>query len=138
MSEYHEPQQELDDRVRDLHRALSSLREEIEAIDWYTQRAARCADDQLRRVIEHNRDEEIEHACMALEWLRRTMPEWDEALRTYLFQEGDIVELEKIAEARESAAALGGGATTQSGARGAPPSGAGGLGIGSLRPSNGT
>lgn len=127
MSEYHEPQEELDDRVRDLHRALSSLREEIEAVDWYTQRAARAADDQLRRVIEHNRDEEIEHACMTLEWLRRVVPAWDEALRTYLFKTGDIVGIEKVAEGKEAAET---GAIAEAGAG---PGGTGrGLGVGSL------
>jgi uncharacterized protein len=115
MTEYHEPQEELDDRVRDLHRALSSLKEEVEAVDWYNQRAARAVDADLRRVIEHNRDEEIEHACMTLEWLRRTMPEWDAALRTYLFVSGDIV----AAEASPSA-------------KPAPGTGRG-LGVGSLR-----
>jgi uncharacterized protein len=95
MSDYHEPQEELSEFVRDLHRALSSLKEEIEAVDWYTQRAARCSDPELKRVIEHNRDEEIEHACMTLEWLRRNTPAWDEALKTYLFKSGDIVALEE-------------------------------------------
>lgn len=98
MSDYHEPQEELSDAVRDQHRALSSLKEEIEAVDWYTQRAERCSDPQLKRVIEHNRDEEIEHACMTLEWLRRSVPAWDDALKTYLFQTGDIVALEHAAE----------------------------------------
>jgi ferritin-like protein len=98
MTDYHEPQDELSEAVRDLHRALSSLKEEIEAVDWYTQRAHRCGDPQLKRVIEHNRDEEIEHACMTLEWLRRTVPAWDAALRTYLFQTGDIVEAEEAAK----------------------------------------
>jgi ferritin-like protein len=128
MTEYHEPQAELDDRVRDEHRALASLREEIEAVDWYTQRAARCADPELRSVIEHNRDEEIEHACMTLEWLRRSVPEWDQALRTYLFTSGAIVDVEKAKEAAEHAA---------SGAPAAPASSGGessgrGLGVGSL------
>lgn len=126
MSEYHEPQEELTDHVRDLHRALSSLREEIEAVDWYTQRAARAADDQLRKIIEHNRDEEIEHACMTLEWLRRAVPEWDEALRTYLFKSGDIVGIEKVAEGKEAAEAGTVSPPATSGGTGR------GLGVGSL------
>lgn len=133
MSDYHEPQEELDDLVRDLHRALSSLKEEIEAVDWYTQRAFRCADPVLRRVIEHNRDEEIEHAVMTLEWLRRTVPAWDEMLRTYLFTSGDIVGVEKAAEAAGGAGKLPG-----TGARGDAPQQPGrGLGVGSLRERNG-
>lgn len=128
MSEYHEPESELSDGVRDLHRALTSLKEEIEAVDWYNQRAARAADPALRRVLEHNRNEEIEHACMALEWLRRTMPEWDAALRTYLYAAGDIVAAEEAAEHK------GGGAKGE----GASPTGTGrGLGVGSLREGRG-
>ena len=130
MTQYHEPPEELDDGVRDRVRALTSLREEIEAVDWYTQRASRCTDPVLRRVIEHNRNEEIEHACMTLEWLRRKTPAWDEALRTYLFKSGDIVELEKAAESDEAEAAP------------SPPvlradPAATGLGVGSLRDSIG-
>ena len=87
MSDYHEPYQELDENARDLHRALTSLREEVEAIDWYHQRVALCDDPVLRKVLAHNRNEEIEHACMTLEWLRRTVPEWEVQLRTYLFSE---------------------------------------------------
>lgn len=128
MSDYHEPQEELDDQVRDMHRALSSLKEEIEAVDWYTQRAFRCADPVLRRVIEHNRDEEIEHAVMTLEWLRRTVPVWDDMLRTYLFSSGDIVGVEKAAEGGGGAGKLPGGSP-----RADAPQPGHGLGIGSLR-----
>jgi ferritin-like protein len=98
MSEYHEPEGELDPKTRDLHRALASLKEEIEAVDWYNQRVACANDDQLRRILEHNRNEEIEHACMTLEWLRRNMPPWNEALTTYLFARGDVVEREHEVE----------------------------------------
>ncbi|MFW5742806.1 MAG: encapsulin-associated ferritin-like protein [Spirochaetota bacterium] len=94
MSDYHEKPGELSDRTKDFVRALHSLREEIEAIDWYQQRVDVTGDEQLKAVLAHNRDEEIEHACMTLEWLRREMPGWDEELRTYLFTEKDITELE--------------------------------------------
>ena len=95
MSAYHEPVEELPAHDRDIHRALNSLKEEIEAIDWYHQRVVTSADTELKRIVEHNRDEEIEHACMALEWLRRQSPAWDEHLRTYLFSSGSITELEE-------------------------------------------
>lgn len=95
MSEYHEPEAELSAHVRDLHRALTSLKEEIEAVDWYNQRWEACKDETLRAVLAHNRDEEIEHASMTLEWLRRNMSPWDAALRTYLFTEAPITEIEE-------------------------------------------
>jgi ferritin-like protein len=91
MSDYHEPEAELAPEVRDVHRALNSLKEEIEAVDWYHQRVAVTTDAALREVLAHNRDEEIEHACMTLEWLRRNMPGWDEQLRARVFTEGPIV-----------------------------------------------
>jgi ferritin-like protein len=98
MSEYHEPESELSEQARDQHRALASLKEEIEAIDWYNQRWAACKDESLRAVLAHNRDEEIEHACMTLEWLRRNMAHFDTVLRTYLFTEAEITEIEEAAE----------------------------------------
>jgi ferritin-like protein len=91
----HEPIESLRPATRDLHRALVSLMEELEAIDWYQQRADATTDAELRAVIEHNRDEEIEHAMMALEWIRRQSPKFDENMRTYLFSEGPITEVEK-------------------------------------------
>jgi uncharacterized protein len=90
MSNYHEPAEELSKETRDFSRALNSLKEEIEAVDWYQQRVDVTGDEQLKSILEHNRDEEIEHACMTLEWLRRNMPGWDEELRSYLFKDGDI------------------------------------------------
>ena len=90
MSNYHEPAEELSKETRDFSRALNSLKEEIEAVDWYQQRVDVTSDNQLKTILEHNRDEEIEHACMTLEWLRRNMPGWEEELRNYLFKEGDI------------------------------------------------
>ncbi|MFW5752346.1 MAG: encapsulin-associated ferritin-like protein [bacterium] len=94
MSNYHEPAGELNNKTRDFTRALNSLKEEIEAIDWYQQRVDTATDEGLKKILAHNRDEEIEHACMTLEWLRRNMDQWDEELRTYLFTEGEITELE--------------------------------------------
>jgi len=94
MTDYHEPPEELSQETRNFTRALHSLREEIEAIDWYHQRIQASEDDSLRRILVHNRNEEMEHASMALEWLRRHMEGWDERLRTYLFTEGEISEIE--------------------------------------------
>ena len=90
-NDYHEPFELLDDAVRDQHRALASLKEEIEAVDWYHQRVALCSDPALARVLAHNRDEEIEHACMTLEWLRRVMPAWDAQLKRYLFSKEAVI-----------------------------------------------
>lgn len=99
--DYHEPPDSLSPEVRDQTRALTSLKEEIEAVDWYTQRAACCHSDELRAILIHNRDEEIEHACMTIEWLRRQLPAWDRQLSTYLFTKTPIVHSEQAA--RESA-----------------------------------
>ena len=94
MSEFHEPPEDLSPQTRDFRRALNSLKEEIEAIDWYQQRIDSTQNEQLKRIIEHNKKEEMEHAMMALEWLRRNMDGWDEKMKQYLFKEKDIVELE--------------------------------------------
>jgi uncharacterized protein len=98
MSEYHEPYELLPDDARDLHRAVKSLMEELEAVDWYNQRVAASGDEALKTVLSHHRDEEIEHACMLLEWLRRRSPKWDENLRNYLFTEAPITEVEESLE----------------------------------------
>jgi uncharacterized protein len=87
---YHEPYDKLSDKTRDVHRAIVSLMEELEAIDWYNQRVDVCTDEELRLVLAHNRDEEVEHAAMTLEWLRRRLPTFDKELREYLFKEGSI------------------------------------------------
>jgi len=88
-SDYHEPFEELDERCRDLHRALTSLKEEIEAVDWYQQRVALCSDPSLAHILAHNRDEEIEHACMTLGWLRRNVPAWETSLQRYVFNDAE-------------------------------------------------
>ncbi len=93
----HEEKDSLNPKTIDLHRAIVSLMEELEAVDWYQQRADACTDAQLKAVLEHNRDEEMEHAAMVLEWIRRTTPSMDKFLRTYLFTEGDITKIEKAA-----------------------------------------
>ncbi|HRF11466.1 MAG: hypothetical protein AW09_001481 [Candidatus Accumulibacter phosphatis] len=84
---YHEPVEELSATTRDLHRAIVSLMEELEAIDWYNQRAEACGDAELRAIIEHNRDEEKEHAAMLIEWIRRHDTRLSQELKEYLFTE---------------------------------------------------
>jgi len=95
---YHEPIEALDAAVIDRHRAISSIMEELEAVDWYDQRVAATDDPELAAVLAHNRDEEKEHAAMTIEWLRRNDPVFDRHLRTYLFTEGSITEIEHEAE----------------------------------------
>ena len=95
MSDYHEPTEDLSENTRNIVRALNTLKEEVEAVNWYQQRVDVCKDEGLRRMLEHHRDEEIEHAVMAIEWLRRNMGFWDEALKTYLFTKEDIVSIEE-------------------------------------------
>ncbi|HOV05557.1 MAG TPA: ferritin-like domain-containing protein [Hyphomicrobiales bacterium] len=87
---YHEPVSELSDETRDMHRAIISLMEELEAVDWYNQRVDACKDDELREILAHNRDEEKEHAAMVLEWIRRKDPAFDHELKDYLFKDGPI------------------------------------------------
>ncbi|RUO64043.1 hypothetical protein SAMN06297229_1781 [Pseudidiomarina planktonica] len=82
---YHEPVEELSDETRDFHRATVSLMEELEAVDWYNQRVDACKDAELKAILKHNRDEEIEHAAMALEWIRRNNKVFDKYLREILF-----------------------------------------------------
>lgn len=89
--ELHEAASELTQSTREMHRAIVSLMEELEAIDWYQQRVDACRDPELRAVLAHNRDEEKEHAAMTLEWIRRNDKVFDRELREYLFQDGSIV-----------------------------------------------
>ncbi|MCC7273452.1 MAG: ferritin [Alphaproteobacteria bacterium] len=117
---FHEDASKLSAETQDMHRAIVSLMEELEAVDWYQQRVDAAGDDELRAILAHNRDEEIEHASMVLEWLRRRNPTFAENLGTYLDTTGPITAVETAA--------------TGSGAGGAPAGGGdGSLGIGSLK-----
>jgi ferritin-like protein len=93
---YHEPLDKLSSTTQDMHRALVSLQEELEAVDWYQQRADATEDAELKAILLHNMREEIEHASMVLEWLRRNNPDFATHLRTYLFQEKPILEIEAV------------------------------------------
>ena len=94
----HENESKLQPATVDRHRAIASLMEELEAVDWYDQRVDAATDPDLAAILRHNRDEEKEHAAMVLEWLRRNDPVLDRHLRTYLFKTGSITELEDEAE----------------------------------------
>ena len=94
MINYHEPPESLSNPTRDTARALHSLKEEIEAIDWYHQRVEKCSNAQLKKILEHNREEEIEHACALIEWLRKNMNGWDDNLKRNLFIKNDINSIE--------------------------------------------
>ena len=87
---YHEPIEELSPQTRDMHRAIVSLMEELEAVDWYNQRADACQDPELKAILEHNRDEEKEHAAMVLEWIRRRDPRFSHELKDFLFTDKRI------------------------------------------------
>jgi ferritin-like protein len=112
----HEPEARLTADTIDRHRALASIQEELEAVDWYAQRVDATDDADLAGVLAHNRDEEKEHAAMTLEWLRRHDAVLDRHLRTYLFTTGSILEIEVEVEAANDDVA-----------------GSGSLGIGSLK-----
>lgn len=96
----HAPRERLSPKTLAMHQAITSLMEELEAADWYRQRADDCDDEALEAILLHNMREEIEHAAMALEWLRRNDSEFDKQLRTYLFSSGDITEVEHKAGKR--------------------------------------
>jgi ferritin-like protein len=98
---FHESADILQPGTKDRHRAIVSLMEELEAVDWYDQRIDAAGDDDLKGILRHNRDEEKEHASMLLEWLRRHDEAWDRFLRTYLFSEGPITDLAEAVEAGE-------------------------------------
>ena len=123
----HENAETLGAQVIDTHRAIVSLMEELEAVDWYNQRAKATADPSLRAVLEHNRDEEKEHAAMALEWIRRNDSKFAEHLKTFLFTDGPITGIEQVE--------IHGGADGATGGEDEPgsPAADGSLGIGSLR-----
>ena len=118
----HEDANKLGSDVIDQHRAIVSLMEELEAVDWYNQRAKATGNPDLRAILEHNRDEEKEHAAMVLEWLRRGDAKLSQHLKTYLFTKGALTEIEAVAE--HGGGESGGGSGSDSD---------GSLGIGSLR-----
>jgi hypothetical protein len=132
----HEPLDLLDEAGVDYHRAMVSLREELEAIDWYNQRVEATSDPSLAAVLAYNRDDEKEHAAMALEWVRRRDPAMDANLRKFLFTSQPITEV-----GSGDGAAVGGGegsgdgsGESESGSGGVPAlAGSGSLGIGSLK-----
>ncbi len=120
----HEDPAKLGPETIDRHRAIVSLMEELEAVDWYDQRIQATEDDELRAILAHNRDEEKEHAAMVLEWLRRRDAVFAQQLRAYLFSEGSIVGKEEAETGGEAGGAAGVEAGTD---------GDGSLGVGSLR-----
>lgn len=87
---YHEPIDELSNETRDMHRAITSLMEELEAVDWYNQRVDASKDPELKAILAHNRDEEKEHAAMVLEWIRRRDPAFDHEMKDFLFTDKPI------------------------------------------------
>ena len=103
---YHEPLELLSGETRDMHRAIVSLMEELQAIDWYQQRADACSDPQLKEVLLHNKNEEIEHATMLMEWIRRHSDHFNTTMRKYLFTEQPIAGIEKGAGANGPAPAV--------------------------------
>jgi uncharacterized protein len=116
---YHEPTDQLTVPTQDLHRAIRSLMEELEAVDWYQQRVDACSDDDLRAILAHNRDEEKEHAAMVLEWIRRRDSVFDEQLRKYLFTTASIVGREETTkDDQKTVAANPGGIGSLRGPRG--------------------
>lgn len=131
---WHAPYDQLKPETQDMARAIHSLMEELEAIDWYGQRMDVTHDDELRRILEHNRDEEKEHAAMVLEWIRRRDPRFDEHLRTYLFTTGDVLTIEERAEAGELSGKGYPVAPPMAAAPAAPPEPPHALTVGSLRP----
>ena len=120
---YHEPLELLSEDTKNMHRAIVSLREELDAVDWYQQRAEACSDEDLRAVLIHNRNEEIEHAMMVLEWIRRHSPTFDANMATYLKSSGPIVQIESKQ--------VGGGGPSRGGEDSSTA--ASSLGIGSLK-----
>lgn len=116
----HEPIELLSEDTKNQHRAIVSLMEELEAVDWYQQRAEACTDPELKAVLIHNKNEEVEHAMMTLEWLRRKVPVFADNISTYIGSTGPIVSVEQ-------------GATGGGGGGAEAPSTSVSLGIGSLK-----
>jgi ferritin-like protein len=103
---YHEPVELLSNETRDMHRAIVSLMEELEAIDWYQQRVEACSDPLLKDVLRHNNNEEIEHAAMVMEWIRRHSDQFNQKMRQYLFTEQPITGIEKGAGTDDAPASV--------------------------------
>lgn len=122
---FHESEEHLKPATRDMHRAIVSLMEELEAVDWYQQRMDATESPELRDILRHNRDEEKEHAAMVLEWIRRRDPSFDVKLREYLFTEGSITGREELA--------TGNGGNGRGTARGGQTASRGLITVGSLR-----
>ncbi len=104
----HAPRERLTRETLHSHHAIVSLKEELDAVDWYRQRAEDCDDPELKEILLHNMREEIEHACMALEWLRRADADWAGMLETYLFTQGPVTEVEEAATGEGAGEAAGG------------------------------
>jgi hypothetical protein len=119
---FHESEDALRPETKDRHRAIVSIMEEMEAVDWYDQRVDAAHDAELKAILAHNRDEEKEHASMTLEWLRRRDAGWDEQLRNYLFTDKPVLEVEEAIDEAEAGNKVS-----------KVSSGDGSLGIGSLR-----
>ena len=120
----HVPREVLSQEGRLLHYAITSLKEELDAVDWYRQRADDTEDEQLRQILLHNMREEMEHAAMVLEWLRRNNGDFAGHLKTYLFTDKPIVGIERAVEGRDGPASAGGSGNI---------SGSAGVTIGSLK-----
>ncbi|MBI1356660.1 MAG: ferritin [Acidobacteria bacterium] len=121
-TEYHEPLELLSPETADMHRALVSAIEELEAIDWYQQRADACGDEDLKAILVHNKREEMEHFLMTLEWIRRKSPDMSEKMKRYLFTTLPITEIEEAEKAGAETGGAGGGDDS--------------LGLGSLKEGN--
>ena len=100
----HEPSAQLSESTQNHHRAIMSLKEELDAIDWYQQRADACTDEELRAILLHNKDEEIEHAMMILEWLRRNHSAFAVNAERYLNSSGPITLVEQAGVKKSGAA----------------------------------
>ena len=106
-TDLHEAAEKLSPETREMHRALRSLIEELEAVNWYAQRVDASGDAELQAILAHNRDEEKEHACMMLEWIRRRDPGFDGYLRRFLFRAGPIAEVEVGGDGAEPTLRIG-------------------------------
>ncbi|HWA89302.1 MAG TPA: hypothetical protein VG889_04660 [Rhizomicrobium sp.] len=100
----HVPRERLSKHTLHLHYAIASLMEELEAVDWYRQRADDTDDAELKAVLLHNANEEIEHAAMVLEWIRRMEPRFDKELKEYLFTDKPITKIEEEEEHKDKGA----------------------------------